>query len=179
VLTLDLTDSTLTSIISNASGLAYVLRWQIVCVYIRSCQPIDGVSAPILVVVCNHRLIHAVIDDILVLKIISRPQLQRAIRGGELNNLVILHIGAILELTRATINERPEGDCSRLDIVPLPLILIAVQKGAVLTRVHIVHNRQQQLLIELKHLAILLQYLPDGVNELQKYWRAVLVRMLI
>jgi len=45
-------------------------------------------------------------------------------------------------------------------------MLIAVKERAELAGEHVVQNGEQELLIELEHLAVLLQDLPDGVDEL-------------
>jgi len=45
-------------------------------------------------------------------------------------------------------------------------MLVAVQERAELAGEHVVQNGKQELLIELEHLAVLLQDLPDGVDEL-------------
>jgi len=50
--------------------------------------------------------------------------------------------------------------------VHFPFMLVAVQERAELAGEHVVQNGKQELLIELEHLAVLLQDLPDGVDEL-------------
>lgn len=57
--------------------------------------------------------------------------------------------------------------------------LVVIQERAELTRVHVVDDGEQELLVELEHFAVLLHDLPHAVDELQEYGRAVLVRVFI
>ena len=54
-------------------------------------------------------------------------------------------------------------------------MLAVVQEGAKLTRVNVLQNDHEKLLIELEELGMLLHDLPDTVDELEEYGRPVLI----
>ena len=70
-----------------------------------------------LVVIGQNSVVHAVVDHVLVLKVIAGPELQRRIGRGELDHVVIFHIGAILKLTLSTVYISPQRDGFRFDFL--------------------------------------------------------------
>ena len=57
--------------------------------------------------------------------------------------------------------------------------LAVVEKSAKLASVHVLENGEEEFLVEFKDFRILLHYLPDAVDELEKDGRSVLVRVFV
>ena len=57
----------------------------------------------------------------------------------------------------------------------MSLVLRVVQESAELTGVHVLQDDHQELLVEFEKLGMLLHDLPDAVDELEEYRRAILV----
>ena len=65
--------------------------------------------------------------------------------------------------------------CTDKTHVFVSFVLAVVQECAELTRVHVLQNDHEQLLVEFEELGMLLHDLPNTIDELKEYGRTILV----